>query len=64
MHKVTLLQSRITKLEEVNKRLSKRRRVKKTKLQKGGLLLVEEAQEKMGCTTNSDRECNKIRGSG
>jgi hypothetical protein len=43
MHKVTLLRSRITKLEEVNDRLSKRWRVKKTRLQKGGLLSVEEA---------------------
>jgi hypothetical protein len=32
MHKVTLLQPRITELEEVNERLSKRRRVKKTRL--------------------------------
>ena len=64
MHKVTLLRSRITKLEEVNERLSKCQRVKKTRLQKGGSLSVEEAQEKMGCTTNSGREGNKIRGSG
>jgi hypothetical protein len=64
MHEVTLLRSRITELEEVNDRLSKRRRVKKTRLQKGGSLSVEEAQEKMGCTTNSSRECDKIRGGG
>jgi hypothetical protein len=43
MHKVTLLQSRITELEEVNEKLSKYQRVKKTRLQKGESLSVEKA---------------------
>ena len=63
MYEVTLLWSRITELEEVNERLSKRQRVKKTRLQKGGLLSVEEVQEKIGYITNSSRESNKIRSS-
>jgi hypothetical protein len=40
MHEVALLRSRITELEEANERLSKRRKAKKTRLQKGGSLSV------------------------
>jgi len=47
MHEVALLQSRITELEEANERLSKRRKVKKTRLQKGGSLSVEQAEDLM-----------------
>ena len=42
MHEVALLRSRIHELEETNDRLSKRRKTKKTRLQKGGSLSVEE----------------------
>ena len=45
MHEVALLRSRISELEEANKRLSKRRRLKKTRLQKGGSLSVQEAED-------------------
>ena len=45
MHEVALLRSRITELEEANERLSKRRRAKKTRLQKGGSLSVQEAED-------------------
>ncbi|KIN00720.1 hypothetical protein OIDMADRAFT_124635, partial [Oidiodendron maius Zn] len=45
IYKVALLQSYITELEEVNKRLSKRRRTKKTRLQKGGSLSTKEADD-------------------
>jgi hypothetical protein len=44
MHEVALLRSRIDELEETNDRLSKRRKTKKTRLQKGGSLSVEEAE--------------------
>jgi DDE superfamily endonuclease/helix-turn-helix, Psq domain len=47
MHEVALLRSRITELEEVNERLSKRRRTKKTRLQKGGSLSIKEADDLM-----------------
>jgi hypothetical protein len=45
MHEVALLRSRITELEEANERLSKRRKAKKTRLQKGGSLSVQEAED-------------------
>ena len=48
MHEVALLRSRITELEEANERLSKRRKVKKTRLQKGGSLSVQEAEDLVG----------------
>jgi hypothetical protein len=40
-----LLRSQITELEEANEKLSKYRRVKKTRLQNGGLLSVQEAED-------------------
>jgi hypothetical protein len=45
MHEVALLCSRITELEEANERLSKHRNLKKTRLQKGGSLSVQEAED-------------------
>ena len=48
MYKVALLRSRITELEEANERLSKRRKAKKTRLQKGGSLSVQEAEDLVG----------------
>ena len=45
MYKVALLRSQITELKEANKRLSKRRKLKKTRLQKGGSLSVQEAED-------------------
>ena len=45
MYEVALLRSRITELEEANERLSKRRKLKKTRLQKGGSLSVQEAED-------------------
>ena len=41
MYEVALLRSRIAELEEANERLSKRRKLKKTRLQKGGSLSVQ-----------------------
>ena len=48
MHEVALLRSRVTELEEANERLSKRRKAKKTRLQKGGSLSVQEAEDLVG----------------
>ena len=48
MHEVALLRSRIAELEEANERLSKRRKAKKTRLQKGGSLSVQEAEDLVG----------------
>ena len=48
IHEVALLRSRITELEEANERLSKRRKAKKTRLQKGGSLSVQEAEDLVG----------------
>ena len=48
MHEVALLRSRITELESANERLSKRRRLKQKRLQKGGSLSVEEAMALVG----------------
>jgi DDE superfamily endonuclease len=64
MHEVTLLRSRIAELEEANERLSKRRRTKKTRLQKGGSLSVEEAQELLGRTSRGSQQGNEIGSSG
>jgi DDE superfamily endonuclease/helix-turn-helix, Psq domain/Tc5 transposase DNA-binding domain len=48
MHEVALLRSRITELEAANERLSKRQRLKKKRLQKGGSLSVGEAMDIIG----------------
>ena len=45
MHKVALLRARVTKLESANERLSKRRRLKKKRLQARGSLSVQEAED-------------------
>ena len=45
MHQVALLQSEVSSLRKANKALSKRRRAKKTRMQLGGSLTVEEAQD-------------------
>jgi hypothetical protein len=48
IHEVALLRLQITELEEANERLSKRRKAKKTRLQKGGSLSVQEAEDLVG----------------
>jgi hypothetical protein len=43
MHEVVLLRDQVRNLEEANKILSRRRRQKRTRLQKGGAITVQEA---------------------
>jgi hypothetical protein len=64
MHEVALLRSRITELEEANERLSKRRRRKKTRLQKGGSLSVQEAEDLVAQNNVGSQQSNEIGGSG
>ena len=63
MHEVALLRSRITELEEANERLSKRCKAKKTRLQKGGSLSVQEAEDLVAQTNVGGRQSDEI-GSG
>jgi hypothetical protein len=64
MHEVALLRSRITELEETNERLSKRRRLKKTRLQKGGSLSVQEAEDLVAQTNVGGQQGDEIGSSG
>ncbi|KAH7471795.1 hypothetical protein FOMA001_g13366 [Fusarium oxysporum f. sp. matthiolae] len=45
MHKVALLEARVQDLEQANEILSRRRRAKRTRLQKGGVMTVEEGRQ-------------------
>jgi hypothetical protein len=45
MHEVTLLRAQVRNLQQANEILSRRRRAKKTRLQKGGAMTVQEATE-------------------
>jgi hypothetical protein len=63
MHEVALLRSRIHELEETNDRLSKRRKTKKTRLQKGGSLSAQEAEDLMGLNNVGGQASDEI-GSG
>ena len=64
MHEVALLRSRITELEEANERLSKRHKAKKTRLQKGGSLSVQEAEDLVAQTNIGNQQGDKIGSSG
>ena len=48
MHQVALLQSEVSSLRKANEALSKRRRAKRTRVQLGGSLTVQSAQELLG----------------
>jgi hypothetical protein len=48
MYKVALLRGRVTELESANERLSKRRRLKRARLQAGGSVSVQEAIDIIG----------------
>ena len=63
MHEVALLRSRITELEETNERLSKRRKAKRTRLQKGGSLSVQGAEDLVGRINVGSQQSEEI-GSG
>jgi hypothetical protein len=43
MHEVVLLRDQVRNLEEANSILSRRRRAKRTRLQRGGIITVQEA---------------------
>jgi hypothetical protein len=45
MHEVVLLRSELRNLRESNEILSRRRRAKRTRLQKGGVITVQEASQ-------------------
>jgi hypothetical protein len=48
MHQVALLQAEVSSLRKANEALSKRRRAKRTRVQLGGSLAVQDAQEVLG----------------
>jgi hypothetical protein len=48
MHEVALLRSEVSSLRKANMALSKRRRAKKTRVQLGGSLTVQDAQASLG----------------
>jgi len=45
LHQLALVDARLKNLEEANRILSRRRRAKKTRLQKGGTMTIEEASQ-------------------
>ncbi len=45
MHQVTLLRTEVSSLRKANEALSKRRRAKKTRVQLGGSITVQDAQD-------------------
>ena len=48
MHEVALLRSEVSSLRKANEALSKRRRAKRTRVQLGGSLTVQDTQEVLG----------------
>ena len=48
MHEVALLRSEVSSLCKANEALSKRRRAKRTRVQLGGSLAVQDAQDVLG----------------
>jgi len=48
MHQVALLQAEVSSLRKANEALSKRRRAKRTRVQLGGALAVQDAQDVLG----------------
>ena len=60
MHEVALLRSRIAELEEANERLSKRRKAKRTRLQKGRSLSVQEAEDLVGRINVGSQQSEEI----
>ena len=45
MHQVALLQSEVSSLRKANEALSKRRRAKRTRVQLGGSLTIQDAKD-------------------
>ncbi len=48
MHEVALLRSEVSSLRKANEALSKRRRAKRTRVQLGGSLSIQDAQDVLG----------------
>jgi len=48
MHKVALLRSEVSSLRKANEALSKRQRAKRTRIQLGGLLTLQDAMDLLG----------------
>jgi hypothetical protein len=48
MHQVALLQAEMSSLRKANEALSKRRRAKRTRVQLGGSLAIQDAQDILG----------------
>ena len=47
MHRVAILESEVSSLREANEALSKRRRAKRTRVQLGGSLAVQDAKDQL-----------------
>ena len=63
-HEMVLLRAETKELRTANERLSNRRRTKKTRLQDGGSLSLQEATVLMGDRGLGGRDCEEISGSG
>jgi hypothetical protein len=67
MHRLALVEARLKDIEQANKILSRRRRAKRTRLQKGGAMTVEEASQaidQMDVDTQVVAESSKSGGQG
>jgi len=64
MHEVALLHTEVSALRKANKGLSKRRRVKKTRVQLGGSLTVQEAQDLLDQKAVGEQLAQKTRQGG
>lgn len=64
MHEVALLRARVTELESTNERLSKRRRLKKRRLQARGSVSVQEAMDNIGSNSGGNEVGGNSGGSG
>ena len=62
-HEMVLLRAEAQELRTANERLSKRRRTKKTRLQEGGSLSLQEAKGLMADRGLGDKDCEETSGS-
>jgi hypothetical protein len=63
-HEMVLLRAETKELRTANERLSKRRRTKKTRLQDGGSLSLQEATILMSDRGLGGRDCEEMSGGG
>jgi len=64
MHEVALLRTEVSALRKANEELSKRRRVKKTRVRFGGSLTVQEAQDLLDQKAVGEQLAQETRQSG